>query len=671
MGTGFPLLAEGQVGALYPPNGLLLWLLPIDRAVNLSIVLHFFLGGLFSIIYARSLGLDGLPAILVGLVFSLCGFLVVHAKHMNMVASAAWLPLFLALIERQLRGQRPRRAAAGVALVTAAMLLAGHPQIAYCSLLVGGLYALLRAGALAAGGAWRAAVEKLALLLAGVVLGLGLAAPQLLPTLELTGESGRSGGLEWEEATGYGYHPRHLVTFLLPRRFGDPADDSWPRQPDQQERLWPGIQTVFWEITAYVGWLPLLLAVVALAWALRRDARGPPPSEPSLRGATLTIGVLTLLCLLLVLGKATPVFGVFFSLVPGFDSFRFPTRFLLFVDLFLAVLAGVGLQQLAGRLRPAWAIALGVAVAALAVADLFWFGRDHNPVGPAGRWFERSDLARMLSDETEPYRVYALNSSQGWERANALAGGWSGSLEPYFAMRNVPLANANLSDRIPSLEFYTSFYPARLDVTRELGDPLRSLRLLGLWNVKYLVSPDPLGASQLEHVDTLPGPAYVYRNRAVQPRGFVASAWQGHPDLEAVGAALRRPSLDTRIVHVEDPEGRLAWPSGPSAQLVPARELSRAAGRVEFEVDAPQAGIFFASELYYPGRFAELDGEPVEFHPANGVGVALALPAGRHRVVLGYRSRPFERGLLVAGVSGLLVAGLAFGRLPRARDAAV
>ena len=42
--TGFPLHAEGQVGALYPPNLLLYALLPLPLAFNWSILLHVLLG---------------------------------------------------------------------------------------------------------------------------------------------------------------------------------------------------------------------------------------------------------------------------------------------------------------------------------------------------------------------------------------------------------------------------------------------------------------------------------------------------------------------------------------------------------------------------------------------------------------------------------------------------
>jgi hypothetical protein len=658
MATGFPLLSEGQVGALYPPNLLLLWLLPIAPAVNLFAILHFLLAGLSTALYARTLGLGVLASTFAALVFALCGFLVVHLKHLNILAAAAFAPLFFALIEWHFRARRPRWSAAGAALVTAAMILPGHPQAPYSTLLLGALYAAARACGLARRGEAVRAGRRLALLLAGVLLGLGLAAPQLLPTLEMHRESHRAGGMSWDEVTRYAYHPRHLITFLSPYHFGDPADDTWPKLAGEQERLWPGVRTVFWEITGYVGWIPLLLGLLALALSARGRLRRSPDAA-HLEASALLLGGFALLSLLLVLGKFTPVHRIFHSFVPGFAFFRFPSRFLLYVDLFLALLAGIGLELASRRLRPRAALGAGLAATLLAVADLSWFGRHHNPVAEASRWLSPPPLAQLLAAEPAPYRVYTLESSGAWERANELAQGWRGSLEPYYALRNLPMASANLSDGIPSLEFYLpSFYPTRLDVTRDLPGPL-PLRLLGVWNVKYVLSPIPLGDPLLELRRTFPGPLHLYENRVAKPRAFLAFRAQRHADLGSVRDALYSPNFDPAVVHVEDPDGRLPLPAGPRARSAPAREISQGGDFVEFEVESERAGVFFASELFYPGRSAEVDGEPVELFAANGVGVALALPPGKHRVTLRYRCRPFERGLRVAAASGLLLAALA------------
>src|SRR3989338_2629944 len=66
---GFPLLAEGQIGAFYPPNLLFLSLLPLRWAYNYEILFHFCLGSIFFYLYVRRLGLSRNAAFFAALIF--------------------------------------------------------------------------------------------------------------------------------------------------------------------------------------------------------------------------------------------------------------------------------------------------------------------------------------------------------------------------------------------------------------------------------------------------------------------------------------------------------------------------------------------------------------------------------------------------------------------------
>ena len=50
----------------------------------------------------------------------------------------AWAPLLLVAIHAVLHNERPWRAVGGMSAVTATILLAGHPQLVYETLLLGG-----------------------------------------------------------------------------------------------------------------------------------------------------------------------------------------------------------------------------------------------------------------------------------------------------------------------------------------------------------------------------------------------------------------------------------------------------------------------------------------------------------------------------------------------------
>jgi uncharacterized membrane protein YjgN (DUF898 family) len=93
--AGVPMLAEPQIGVLYPLR--ILFLSPLSPSLELSlfILLHFTLAALFTYILARSLRLSQASATLAGLVFGFGGFLMAQVSNVNILTGAIWLPLIL------------------------------------------------------------------------------------------------------------------------------------------------------------------------------------------------------------------------------------------------------------------------------------------------------------------------------------------------------------------------------------------------------------------------------------------------------------------------------------------------------------------------------------------------------------------------------------------------
>ncbi|MBI4858846.1 MAG: hypothetical protein HY815_01025 [Candidatus Riflebacteria bacterium] len=655
-GTGFPLLAEGQVGALYPPTLLLHALLPLPLAINLFIILHFVWAGVGAWVLGRVLGLSRPGALFAGAVFALSGFLVVHLKHLNLVASAAWAPFILASIELYWQGRRRTLALVGVAGSVAATILAGHHQTAYNNVLVAGLYVVALALGELGAGSLRTWVARSMTLLVAVLVGIALAAPQLGPTFELVQQGQRSGGVPYEEATRLGYHWRHLLAFVVPDRFGDPATNTWPTDPEVQAREWPGIQTFHWEITAYVGLVPLVLGLVCPLLA-DRSGGGLPG-----RRVWPLLGVAGL-GLLLALGAFTPVHRLFFEAVPGFRFFRFPGRFLLHVDLALAVLAAISLDGLTSRVEARLATAIATVVIALSMIDLAAFGYRQNVVHDASRLLARPALADLVQARKDRCRILPLLTLWSWARASDRAGGWRGSWEPYLATLNLPGLNLNLLHDVPSLELSTPLAPRRiargLEITvRPLG---RSVALLAMANVRFVVTPLAIKDAGFVLRATLPGQVLVYECPLVMPRAYLAPAFSRVVSEDQAVAAIASPSFEPGTVVVEDPDGtfRMTGRSGgPGGRIVPATEVASGPDTVEFEVESALAGVFFVSELPYPGWTARVDGKPVTFHPANLIGRAIPLPAGRHRVAFRYACRPLGPACLLAALALVALLGL-------------
>jgi len=310
---GFPLFAEGQAGVLYPFNFLAALLLPTYAALNYNIVLHFWLAGAGVYGFLRTLECRPVAALVGGLSYCCSGYLVVRAMSPNYLDACAWLPVCLLLVELGFRrGAWRLGLAAGV--VVGMQWLAGHPQAALYSMGASSLYALYRG--------WRQGWGPVLWFAAGVpTLGLGLAAVQILPTAELVQVSSRGQGLGLEQFLSMSLPPERLLTLLLPNLFGNDASGSYWGQRDG----------FFIQLCPYMGVLPLFLSLVALR--RRRDQY------------TCFFCGLACLALVLALGRYTEVFALLYE-IPGLKFFRIPSRFLLWLALAVAILAGLGLDHL-------------------------------------------------------------------------------------------------------------------------------------------------------------------------------------------------------------------------------------------------------------------------------------------------------------------------------------
>ncbi len=347
--NGVPFLANPQAAVLYPLHWGLSWL-PVTKQIYWSGALHTWILGYGGYLLARRLQLGTWAGLMTALVLAGSGFYGGLFGHINQMNGAAWLPWALLIIQQrkrtdltldptrqwwpQIRAALPTLAGqtAAFAVVVALMVLAGHTQTAYINLVGVGLWLL--AAVLCALPSWqinRATLHTLALrlFLPSVVFGMGgalgalLCAAQLLPTLELSAQGLRSGGLGYGEVTSFSLRPLQLLWTLFPS-YG---------QRDLSTIFGPG----YTEYVGYVGVIGLGLATIG-AW------KG--------RGAERTLGIcFSMVGLFLALGRWNPGYYLLYLIVPGFDLFRVPARWLMLYTLGMALLAGTGLAWLGQMLR--------------------------------------------------------------------------------------------------------------------------------------------------------------------------------------------------------------------------------------------------------------------------------------------------------------------------------
>jgi len=353
---GQPFLGEINNVALYP-SSLLGFALPPIIAFNVEIVLHFLLCGLAVYLLARIVGLSPLGSFIAGTVFTFCGFTLSLGNFLNRILATPHFPLLLLFWHLFLLERRQRWFVAAVTS-GALQLLAGSAELLILSLVVALAWGLLfpypRPIA-----PWKTFLQASFLSIAIA----GIAAVQLLPTIELIRRSSRGHELPYESFTTWSLSPRRLPEVIVPGFFGRTDTlaerDYWGNRVE--DRGFPYILSI------YFGVLATGLALFG--------AIGPENSIFPTRMRLLLAGLLVL-SLLLGLGRNLPLFKLLYSVVPGARVFRYPVKFLACAALGVALLAGSASQsdfavterRAAGRRRVAIVFgSLAVSLATVAV----------------------------------------------------------------------------------------------------------------------------------------------------------------------------------------------------------------------------------------------------------------------------------------------------------------
>ncbi len=355
---GNPFLANGQSAVLYPPNWLFAIIDPI-WAFTLIALFHLAAAGFFTYLFLKDLSISDEGAIIAGLSFELCAFLVLWMELPTLLTVAVWLPCALWTVYRAIT-RRSYAWAVVSAVVLSLAVLAGHLQIAFYVWFAVVLWALYLVGK-----AWRAdkrITSKYACIFVfTLLLGAVLSAAQILPSIELGRLSHRQIPTSMEDyhrfaANGLPVH--RLVTAVIPDYFGNPNQGNYFLLGRIGERF--NMPADYLELGLYSGLLTLAAAFIALlSWR----------KNPHVCFWT-ALGAISMLVAAGSYINLPMYFGI-----PGFSALGGPNRILVLYMFALSVLAGYGVDYLCsstshklplfgGKLK------LGTAFALLSVAVL-------------------------------------------------------------------------------------------------------------------------------------------------------------------------------------------------------------------------------------------------------------------------------------------------------------
>jgi hypothetical protein len=250
---GTPLLANSVEGLLNPFHAT--WaFMPFEKAWNYEILLQLFCAGVFMYLLARQFGIPHVGGLVAGLAYMLNSMFAALLLRGFLTGGFVWVPIVLLFLDRYWQLDR-RRDLAGIAVAFAFCHLGGCLQT---SLYAGLAYlAFVWCGwrqdvAVRERGVWR----RLMSVGGAALLGIGVAAIQIVPTVELLRlnqrELGSWGGSDWSVAHAI-LSGLFWASFAFPRLAGSPDTLSATEMINAGMTYFQG----------YIGFLPLACAVFA------------------------------------------------------------------------------------------------------------------------------------------------------------------------------------------------------------------------------------------------------------------------------------------------------------------------------------------------------------------------------------------------------------------------
>jgi hypothetical protein len=692
------------------------------------LVVFYFLSGVFMYAAARDLGFRRPVAFFAALVYMLgpYGVGLAGEGHGSKMMALTYLPLVF-LFTNRLFERRDLLSLGLLAASVGTLMLANHVQIAYYVFMLVGLYIVFR---------WiadvrtrtREVLTATGMFAAALAIGFAIAAYNYLSAYEYAqysirggGTAGAAGGLAYDYATNWSWHPAELITLFIPGFFGFRLPYYW------------GMMQPWTDSTVYVGLLPVVLAPVAIA--VRRTAM------------TWFFLIATILVILLSFGRNFPlVYETAFSVLPFFDKFRAPAMILQLLRFTLAILGAYGLQALldlrgadsaqmrASVLRAARTTLIAAAAAA-AVLLLFKTSLFETL---SGSWFQKAgeleqyrqqygqQAAQVMAQLKQQRFTTFWNDTLTFALLLACSAGivWlylKETLKPGIALAVLlvitlidlwiiderliqPRPAAAITQSFPQdetilflqeqartspepfrvfplgslfgektyayhgIQSIGGYSPAKLKIYQSLLDsclyqganpafPL-NMNVVNMLNVRYLVVPGRLPEGMFPLAPAGASQRSVlYENPAAMPRAVLVGS--------AVAAATDREAYDRLNSPTFDPrtaafvQGAVPADIAPPAPGDGVRMTAYGAHRIVLESRASAPALLVLSEIYYPaGWKATVDGEETEILRTNSVLRSVRVPAGTHTVEFTFAPALYWTGLTATNVGWLVALGL-------------
>ena len=695
---GFPLLADFQSGALYPPHGFFL-ILPFFPAIRVIFVFHFLVAGIGTYCLCRRWKYPPWLSIVGALLFTLGGTIVSLANLLNHFQTAVWLPWVILLWEKVLRDASWKHFLA-FTLIVAIQFLAGSPE----------LFALTMALVIVDGIRIKLSYPNVSyrrvfsIFLSANVLVLMVVMIQLLPTIELFLESRRKQPIPPQEILHWSLKPISLLNLLF-------LDKEIDLKNPVGLRFFFAREAPFF-VSYYLGAICIFGIGLWVCFSSIREK--------------ITLLSFVTISLILALGIYTPVYPFLLQHIPFLGAFRFPEK--LFFPVY-AVLLYMTLQGLDGLLvqeekivkKPFVALALigavwaglyvllrfhvdviagfvtaqtgkpllspvhaeivaavlsnlerqvvlslgflllmvlvrarairlplfGVLMISAVFIDLTWAHQGF--LFPLSPHIATSEQRIMRAPDFDPTRLFYYPSTRNLHPSSLLAEGRPSFKEAMALSFQDLLPDSGIIYGFDYMQEIDAL--ARRPYTEFIGfanqlDPGQQIRLLRAFNVGYLVTFRPLSVKGIRFLKRFPQFfSWLYKIDKSVPRTYIVNRISVEQGSERTFHRLLEPGFDPMQEVVLDHSVQITQ-KGRFEGI--AKIVSYKNQTVTIHASVNDPGILVLADSYYPGWKAYVDGRETRILKANLFFRAVVLAEGEHVVEFRYEPLSFKIGLAVS-----------------------
>jgi hypothetical protein len=638
IGNGTPLLGEGQIGIFFLPNLLLAFLLGnFAFYYNLLILLALITAGSGMYFWFRSLSVGIRPALFASITLMFSGVFVPQFTHLNYLQALSLTPWIMFITEHTFRKNNLSVIISG-ALVVSQQIFAGFPQAVFIASILVLVRNLLRQIDM------KQKMIGFLPIVSIYLLAFLLSAVQLLPSYEFKNNLVSKGTYLGNSSIYYSYPFNHLLTLFNPFLFGNPQNGTYPP-------FFNNDGSIFWENSAYIGILPLLLIACYYLF-------GKKKKNSSIEPVFSIFLFLALLALLLMTGKHSPIYFVH-TLFP-FNSFRVPSRFISLFVISLIGLAAVATEQIIQRLNKPWGQWLLNLVLVIHALTFFRVWQNYHAYYPASKWLTIPVSSRILSS-VQSIKTIGYGK---FHNETFLKSGWS-QTDPYFQMRQYFQPNSNLlwdlrqNEAYLGRDLYRNYvFKDSLDREIQLSSSTAEISALGvkllqLSGVDNVISPyiikSPTTATQANIQD--------YPFHAYQITDTTPNIYQAHSvyEVNTIETALSVLKSEHFITGKDALVETMLTISSASAKLSDLN-LEKNTGNASVIVDASENGtLLIYNQTFYPGWKAYIDGKETKIQPVNIRYQGIIVPAGQHTISWEFHSDSYRRGAVISLTSYTLI----------------